>query len=163
MIYTNFNQLQDQPRLHSHTSSTSLHQLIYSTYIIYINQFQSTSSTGAPTSTYLLQTPPTSLPLHRSCYTGDSLASTHLQNSYSSSSCKNSVFWGQGQPGPVHRSAPLCRDRARRTHKCAVTWCFFHTHFFCARSNESPLLCFWVGWLFLYWPVSRCAQSKVHN
>ena len=22
---------------------------------------------------------------------------------------------------------------------------FFHTHFFCARSNESPLLCFWVG------------------
>ena len=28
---------------------------------------------------------------------------------------------------------------------------FFHAHFFCARSNESPLLCFGVGWLFLYW------------
>lgn len=25
---------------------------------------------------------------------------------------------------------------------------FFHAHFFCATSNESPLLCFGVGWLF---------------
>ena len=25
---------------------------------------------------------------------------------------------------------------------------FFHAHFFCAKSNESPLLCFGVGWLF---------------
>ena len=44
-----------------------------------------------------------------------------------------------------------------------MLWFFFQTQFFCARSNESPLLCFWVGWLFLYWPVAWCAQSKVHN
>ena len=40
---------------------------------------------------------------------------------------------------------------------------FFHTHFFCARSNDSPLLCFGFGWLLSYWPVSGCAQSNIHN